>query len=74
MPNSQAAVVSVDPTMAGSASGLAGFGQMTIAALAAQIVGSIQVGTPYPMAIGMSLCAVLSVVFAILAVTAPRRC
>ena len=53
MPSGQAAVVSVRPDMAGSASGLAGFGQMTVASTMAQIVGSIQTGTPYPVALGM---------------------
>ena len=56
MPNSQAAVVSVAPEVAGSASGLAGFIQMAVAAIVAQTVGSIQSGTPYPMTFGMVVC------------------
>ena len=70
MPNSQAAVVSVRPELAGAASGLAGFGQMVVASLVAQTVGSLQTGTPYPMAIGMLLCAAGMLVAAIVA----RRC
>ena len=46
MPNAQAAFVSVAPHVAGAASGLGGFLQMGIAALVAQIVGSIQDDTP----------------------------
>ena len=41
LPNTQAAFVSVDPQAAGTASGLGGFLQMGMAALVAQIVGSI---------------------------------
>jgi len=48
IPNTMAAVVSVNPMVAGSASGLAGFAQMAIAAVVAQTVGSIQNGTPSP--------------------------
>lgn len=64
MPNSLAAVVSIRPEMAGAASGLAGFLQMGIAAVFAQLIGSIQVGSAYPMAIGMTSCAALMLVFA----------
>ena len=67
LPNTQAAVVSVDPSAAGAASGLAGFLQMGLAGLAAQIVGSIQDGTPYPMVIGMTFCAVISLLCALAA-------
>jgi MFS transporter, DHA1 family, multidrug resistance protein len=73
IPNTQAAVVSVAPHLAGSASGLAGFAQMTIAAIAAQIIGSIQDGTPYPMTIGMTLCATLALLSALGALVARRR-
>ena len=41
---------------------------MGIAAVAAQIVGSIQDGTPYPMAIGMSLCAAAALISALVAI------
>ena len=73
MPNAQAAFVSVDPQIAGAASGLGGFLQMGIAALVAQVVGSIQDGTPYPMAIGMTLCALAALISAQVAVRANRR-
>ena len=57
LPNVQAGAVSVDPRVAGAASGLAGFIQMTMAALAVQVVGSVQDGTPYPTLIAMLVCA-----------------
>jgi len=64
VPNAQAAVVSVHPEIAGSASGLGGFLQMAIAATTAQIVGSIQFASAMPMVVGMALMALLSFVFA----------
>jgi DHA1 family bicyclomycin/chloramphenicol resistance-like MFS transporter len=67
IPNALAAVVSIKPEIAGAASGLAGFLQMGIAAVAAQTIGSIQTGTPWPMAIGMSSCAALMLAFALFA-------
>lgn len=73
MPNTQAAFVSVEPQAAGTASGLGGFLQMGTAALTAQIVGSIQDGTPYPMAVGMAVCAALALIFALLAGRHARR-
>ena len=74
MPNAQAAFVSVDPQAAGTASGLGGFLQMGLAAVVAQIVGSIQDGTPYPMVIGMSLCAAAALISAWVAIRhRPRR-
>jgi DHA1 family bicyclomycin/chloramphenicol resistance-like MFS transporter len=57
MSNAQAAVVSVDPRAAGAASGLSGFLQMGFAGVIAQVVGSMDNSTPYPMAIGMVACA-----------------
>ena len=73
LPNTQAAFVSVDPQAAGTASGLGGFLQMGLAAVVAQIVGSIQDGTPYPMAIGMSLCAAAALISALVAIRSHRR-
>jgi DHA1 family bicyclomycin/chloramphenicol resistance-like MFS transporter len=67
VPNTQAAFLSVDPQAAGTASGLGGFLQMGVAAVAAQVVGSIQDGTPYPMAIGMTLCAAAALMAALVA-------
>ncbi len=73
LPNTQAAFVSVFPLAAGTASGLGGFLQMGLAALVAQVVGSIQNGTPYPMAIGMALCAVAALISALVAIRARPR-
>jgi len=67
MPNSLAAVVSIKPEIAGAASGLAGFVQMGVAAIAAQIIGSIQLGSAYPMAMGMTTCAALMLAAALVA-------
>jgi len=67
MPNSLAAVVSIKPEIAGAASGLAGFVQMGVAAIAAQTIGSIQLGSAYPMAIGMTICAGLMLAGALVA-------
>ena len=60
VPNAQAGAISVDPLLAGTASGLAGFLQMFVAALVSQAVGVLQNGTPYPMVGFMTGCAVLS--------------
>ncbi len=73
MPNSLAAVISLRPDLAGAASGLAGFLQMGTAALVAQIIGSIQSGSPYPMAIGMLVSAALMMASAVFAVTRARN-
>jgi DHA1 family bicyclomycin/chloramphenicol resistance-like MFS transporter len=60
IPNAQAGAISVDPVLAGTASGLSGFVQMLVAALVSQAVGMLQNGTPYPMLGFMVGCAVLS--------------
>lgn len=67
MPNAQAAIVSVAPELAGSAAGLSGFLQMTVAAAAAQIVGSLATGSPLPVTLGMTLCAALALLGALYA-------
>ena len=69
VPNAQAGAVSVEPLLAGTASGIAGFSQMFVAALVSQAVGMLQNGTPYPMAAFMAGCAALSLAGFIL----PRR-
>ncbi|NNE85397.1 MAG: multidrug effflux MFS transporter, partial [Alphaproteobacteria bacterium] len=46
MPNAQAAAVSINPRIAGSASGLMSFMQMSTGAAFAQTVGIVQDGTP----------------------------
>lgn len=58
--NAQAGAVSVEPDLAGTASGVAGFVQMATAALVSQAVGMLQNGTPYPMVGFMFLTALLS--------------
>jgi DHA1 family bicyclomycin/chloramphenicol resistance-like MFS transporter len=60
IPNAIAGAISVDPRVAGTASGLAGFLQMLIAALFAQLAGMWQNGTPYPMIGFMIAAATLS--------------
>jgi DHA1 family bicyclomycin/chloramphenicol resistance-like MFS transporter len=69
VPNAQAGALSVYPLLAGTASGIAGFAQMFVAALVSQAVGMVQNGTPYPMAGFMAACAVLS----LLGFVMPRR-
>ena len=69
MPNAQAGAISVDPVLAGTASGLSGFTQMLVAALVSQAVGMLQDGTPYPMLAFMVGCATLSLLGFVL----PRR-
>ncbi len=49
VPNAMAGAISVDPRAAGAASGLAGFLQILIAAVFAQLSGMWQNGTPFPM-------------------------
>jgi MFS transporter, DHA1 family, multidrug resistance protein len=69
VPNAQAGAVSVDPALAGTASGLSGFSQMFVAALVSQAVGVLEDGTPYPMITFMVACAAL----ALLGFVLPRR-
>jgi DHA1 family bicyclomycin/chloramphenicol resistance-like MFS transporter len=60
MPNAIAGAISVEPKVAGAASGLAGFLQMLVAAIFAQLAGMWQNGTPYPMIGFMIAATVLS--------------
>jgi len=69
MPNAQAGAISVDPALAGTASGVAGFTQLACAALVSQAVGMLQDGTPYPMLGFMVGCSTLS----LLGFVVPRR-
>lgn len=62
IPSAVAGALSVDPANAGSASGLIGFLQMSVAAVFAQLAGMWQNGTPYPMLGFMIAAAVLSLV------------
>ena len=63
LPNAQAGAINAAPKMAGSASGLTGFMQMSFSAVAAQTVALIFNGTVYPMLILMLSAAFLSLVF-----------
>jgi DHA1 family bicyclomycin/chloramphenicol resistance-like MFS transporter len=60
VPNAQAGAISVDPMLAGTASGLAGFLQMSTAAVVSQAVGMLQDDTPYPMIGFMAAASLLS--------------
>ncbi len=62
MPNAIAGAISVEPKVVGAASGLAGFLQMLVAALFAQLAGMWQNGTPYPMIGFMIAAATLSLI------------
>jgi DHA1 family bicyclomycin/chloramphenicol resistance-like MFS transporter len=59
-PNAIAGAISVDPTLAGTASGVTGFSQMLCAAVVSQTVGMLQDGTPYPMLGFMVGCAAMA--------------
>ena len=61
MPNAQAGALSVDPALAGTASGVGGFAQMAVASAVAQLVGMMQNGTPYPMLAVMLVCGMVMV-------------
>jgi DHA1 family bicyclomycin/chloramphenicol resistance-like MFS transporter len=58
-PNASAGAISVDPTLAGTASGVTGFSQMLCAAVVSQAVGMLQDGTPYAMLGFMVGCAAM---------------
>jgi DHA1 family bicyclomycin/chloramphenicol resistance-like MFS transporter len=60
MPNAQAGGVSVNPTIAGSASGLLIFIQMTIGAGFAQLAGMIPTDTPFPVIVQICVAAALA--------------
>jgi MFS transporter, DHA1 family, multidrug resistance protein len=60
MPNAQSAAISVNPRLAGSASGITGFLQMGTGALFAQAAGSLQDGTPWPMAVLMLVASIMA--------------
>jgi DHA1 family bicyclomycin/chloramphenicol resistance-like MFS transporter len=49
-PNSAAAAIMVRPEIAGAASGLLGFMQLVVAAMLAQLLASLENGTPWPLA------------------------
>lgn len=61
IPNGMSGALSVKPELAGTASGLAGFLQIALGALATFIVGFFHDGSAMPMVATMVICAVLSV-------------
>jgi len=60
MPNAQAGGVSVNPTIAGSASGLLIFIQMSVGASFAQLAGMIPTDTPFPIIVQICTAAFLA--------------
>ena len=67
MPNAQAGGVSVNPTIAGSASGLLIFIQMSVGAGFAQLAGMVPTDTPFPIIAQICIAAFLAfAVFSIL--------
>ena len=60
LPGAQAAAINEFPRLAGSASGLMGFLQMALSALAAQLVGAVYNGTAYPLIFIMLAASLLS--------------
>ena len=72
LPNAQAAAINQFPRYAGSASGLTGFLQMSIAALATQLAAIIFNGTALPLLCLLLTAALLSLLCVRMAVTAPR--
>jgi DHA1 family bicyclomycin/chloramphenicol resistance-like MFS transporter len=62
-PNLIAGAVSVDPRLAGSASGLLGFVQMSLGAIGTFVLGHVQDGTGLPLAGLMFGCSVVSLGF-----------
>jgi MFS transporter, DHA1 family, multidrug resistance protein len=66
-----AAGLSVNPRIAGAASGLLGFWQMTVAALGALLVGQLPQGTAAPMVAVVAVSLALALVFGLLAWVMP---
>ena len=60
LPNANAGAISVYPELAGAASGLTSFIQLGISAIFAQLAGSMQNETPYPMVLFMLGAAILA--------------
>lgn len=63
MPNTMAGAIGPFPHMAGAASALMGFVQMTMAALSGALVGYLYDGTPVPMMAVIGACGALSWLF-----------
>ncbi len=62
LPSAQAAAINQFPKLAGSASGLTGFLQMTLSAAAAQLVAAVYNGTAYPLLLIMLTASILSLI------------
>ena len=73
MPNAQASAVSVNPRIAGSASGLMSFLQMGVGAVFAQLAGVVQDGTPIPMVILVTIASTLGLAAILFLPKADRR-
>ena len=73
MPSGIAAAISVNPRVAGAASGLLGFLQMSVGAVATVAVGYLKDDDQMPMILVMAVSVVLSVGAYLLAVGAGRR-
>lgn len=63
IPNGMSGALSVEPKLAGTASGLAGFIQISLGAGTTFVVGFFHDGSSYPMVVSMVVCAFLSVLF-----------
>ncbi len=72
LPNAMVGAVNVDPGMAGTASGLAGFFQMSIGGLGTVIVGALQADDAIAMISVMTASALLALAFLQIALWAPR--
>ena len=71
LPSATAAAISVRPDLAGTASGLTGFLQMMVGALATLLVGKLQDETVFPMVAVMSSAAIIAFLGYLLARAAP---
>ncbi len=60
LPSATAAAISLRPDLAGTASGLTGFLQMAVGALATLVVGKLQDDTAFPMVAVMSAAAIIA--------------
>ncbi len=70
LPSATASAISLRPDLTGTASGLAGFLQMTVGALATLVVGELQDDTVFPMVGVMSSAAIIAFLGYVLARTA----
>ena len=72
MPNGMAGAVSIDPKRAGTASGMAGFLQMTIGAVASWLAGVVVVDWALPLAMMIGVTSTLALVYALMTWRAGR--